>query len=168
MVEPPILPCSALPIQDEHAAGAASRRGLLGDQLWWKFEVEIGDQHRPDCMKDAAIRGILKEEDASWRQRLMSRLRSTYALLMSPTPSTWMERLRNVQWGSSITHPGKRRFRLGFGSIGTNGAFAPCLSCGLKLRPLAIVFPMSPCSIEAGRRSRSLRILLSPFSRFCL
>ena len=64
LVKPRVLPCSALPAQSEHAAAPAFGGRLLRDQLWRKLEVEIGDQHRSDCMK-AAIRGY--PQGSEWR-----------------------------------------------------------------------------------------------------
>ena len=61
LVKPRVLPCSAGSIEDQHTALPAFRRRFLRDQLWRKLEVEVGDQHRPDCMKDAAKGGILRE-----------------------------------------------------------------------------------------------------------
>ena len=62
LVKPRVLPCSALPAQGQHAAAPAFGWGLLRDQLWRKLEVEVGDQHRSDCMKATIYpwSGILK------------------------------------------------------------------------------------------------------------
>jgi hypothetical protein len=46
-----VFPRPAFPVQDEHAAAAAFRRGFLRDKLRRKIEVEVGNQHSSDCMK---------------------------------------------------------------------------------------------------------------------
>jgi Uma2 family endonuclease len=61
---------------------------------------------------------------------------------MSLMPSTSMERLRNAQWESSITHPGKRRFWRGFRNAKRNGTFVPWRSCGYRSQPPDIGLPI--------------------------